>query len=33
MDYNGAMYEVAKVEGKKVYLLAKDEVNSLVEET
>ena len=33
MDYNGAMYEVAKVEGKKVYLLTKDEVNTLVEET
>ena len=33
MDYNGAMYEVAKVEGKKVYLLTKDEVNTLVQET
>ena len=33
MDYNGAMYEVARVEGKKVYLLTKDEVNTLVEET
>ena len=32
-DYNGAMYEVAKVEGKKVYLLTKDEVNTLVQET
>lgn len=33
MDYNGAMYEVAKVEGKKVYLLTKDEVNTLIQET
>lgn len=33
MDYNGALYEVAKVEGKKVYLLTKDNVNTLVEET
>ena len=33
MDYNGAMYEVAKVEGKKVYLLTKDEANILVEDT
>ena len=32
-DYNGAMYEVAKVEGKKVYLLTKDEVNTLLERT
>lgn len=32
-DYNGAMYEVVKVEGKKVYLLTKDEVNTLVEQT
>ena len=32
-DYNGAMYEVARVEGKKVYLLTKDEVNTLIQET
>ena len=28
-DYNGAMYEVAKVEGKVIYLRTKDNVNTL----
>ena len=32
-DYNGAVYEVAKVEGKKVYLLTKDEINTPFEQT
>lgn len=32
-DYNGVMYEVAKVEGKKVYLLTKDDVKTLFEQT
>lgn len=32
-DYNGAMYEVVKVEGKKVYLLTKDEINKPFERT
>ena len=27
-DYNGAMYEVAKVEGKVIYLRTKDNVNT-----
>lgn len=27
-DYNGAMYEVAKVEGKVIYLRTKDEINT-----
>ena len=33
MDYNGAMYEVVKVEGKVVYLRTKDEINKLFEQT
>ena len=32
-DYNGAMYEVAKVEGKVIYLRTKDNVNTLFNET
>lgn len=32
-DYNGAMYEVVKVEGKVVYLRTKDEINKLFEQT
>ena len=32
-DYNGAMYEVAKVEGKVTYLRTKDNVNTLFNET
>ena len=32
-DYNGAMYEVAKVEGKVIYLRTKDEINKLFEQT
>ena len=31
--YNGAMYEVAKVEGKVIYLRTKDNVNTLFNET
>ena len=33
MDYNGAMYEVAKVEGKVIYLRTKDNVNTPFRET
>lgn len=32
-DYNGAMYEVAKVEGKVIYLRTKDNVNTFFEQT
>ena len=32
-DYNGAMYEVAKVEGKVIYLRTKDNVNTLFQDT
>lgn len=32
-DYNGAMYEVVKVEGKVVYLRTKDNVNTLFQDT
>lgn len=32
-DYNGAMYEVAKVEGKVIYLRTKDNVNTPFRET
>lgn len=32
-DYNGAMYEVAKVEGKVIYLRTKDNVNTPFKET
>lgn len=32
-DYNGAMYEVAKVEGKVIYLRTKDNINTLFKET
>ena len=32
-DYNGAMYEVAKVEGKVIYLRTKDNVNTPFNET
>ena len=32
-DYNGAMYEVVKVEGKVVYLRTKDEINKHFEQT
>ena len=32
-DYNGAMYEVAKVEGKVIYLRTKDNINTLFNET
>ena len=32
-DYNGAMYEVAKVEGKVIYLRTKDNVNTPFSET
>ena len=32
-DYNGAMYEVVKVEGKVIYLRTKDNVNTLFDET
>ena len=32
-DYNGAMYEVAKVEGKVIYLRTKDNVNTLFNDT
>ena len=32
-DYNGAMYEVAKVEGKVIYLRTKDNVNTPFQET
>ena len=32
-DYNGAMYEVAKVEGKVIYLRTKDNTNTLFSET
>lgn len=32
-DYNGAMYEVAKVEGKVIYLRTKDKVNTPFKET
>ena len=33
MDYNGAMYEVVKVEGKVIYLRTKDEINKPFQET
>ena len=32
-DYNGAMYEVAKVQDKTIYLRAKDNVNTPFKET
>lgn len=32
-DYNGAMYEVVKVEGKVIYLRTKDNVNTPFQET
>ena len=32
-DYNGAMYEVAKVEGKVIYLRTKDEINTTFDQT
>ena len=32
-DYNGAMYEVVKVEGKVVYLRTKDKINKPFEQT
>ena len=32
-DYNGAMYEVAKVEGKVIYLRTKDNVNTPFQDT
>ena len=32
-DYNGAMYEVAKVEGKVIYLRTKDNINTFFDET
>ena len=32
-DYNGALYEVIKVEGKNVYLRTKDDINTLFKET
>lgn len=32
-DYNGAMYEVVKVEGKVIYLRTKDEINTPFEQT
>ena len=32
-DYNGAMYEVVKVEGKVIYLRTKDNVNKHFEQT
>ena len=32
-DYNGAIYEVVKVEGKVIYLRTKDNVNTLFDET